>query len=78
MPIDGNNDQSLGFIELNGPELCEIVGEKYGKPLIYVDFIHLIDIRSRNTFGMSGELSQYDPPDESNRQREKSKFLFWA
>jgi hypothetical protein len=31
MGIDGNQRQVVGFKELNGPELCNMTGQQWGK-----------------------------------------------
>jgi hypothetical protein len=31
MQLDENDRQLLGFMELNGPDLCDAIGKQYGR-----------------------------------------------
>jgi hypothetical protein len=48
MQLDENNRQPLGFMELNGPELYDIVGKQYGQWPTYRGLKHANDLHNRN------------------------------
>jgi hypothetical protein len=48
MDLDENDHQLLGFVELNGPDLYDIVGNQCSRSTTYIESKHLVDFHNSN------------------------------
>jgi hypothetical protein len=48
MPLDENDYQLLGFVEINGPELYDIVGKQYGTSPMCIELKRLTGFDNRD------------------------------
>jgi hypothetical protein len=71
MQLYGNDYQLLGFMELNGPDLYDTVGNQYGKLSTYIELKFLIGCHNRDAVNFPRRLSQSDSPNERSGHRER-------
>jgi hypothetical protein len=77
MQLGQNDYQLLGLMELNGQELCDIVGKQYGKSPTYIKLKYLTDFYNSDIVNLPWRLSQSSPPNERGGHRERSRIYLW-